>query len=211
MNWQEHRSLFRTAAESVATLLDDVADFTVPGIGNWDLGGLAGHFLRAVRTPIAYLQQPVPEGEPLASAPSYIAGYLRWRRDDPVAADEAVATRGSQEFTLVTSDPARAIRVDAARLDEMLGEELPTRRLPTRFGPMRLDDYLRTRSVEVVVHGLDIARALDVVWNPPAALLSDVLALLADVAVEIGDGENLLLLLSGRIDPKTTDVLPVLR
>ncbi len=68
MDWVEQRSLLRIGADDVARMLQDLSDFSIAGLGTWDLRGLAGHFVRAIRTPIAYLQEPVPEGEPLPNA-----------------------------------------------------------------------------------------------------------------------------------------------
>jgi len=211
MDWTEQRTLFRAGADAVAELLEDVSDFSVAGVGIWDLRGLTGHFLRAIRTPIAYLQEPIPEDEPLPGAANYVAGYLRWRGESPDAADEAVAARGRDELFASSVHPALVIRRDAARLNEMLACESPSRLVPTRFGPMRLDDYLRTRAMELVIHGLDIARAVGIEWRPPTPLLSDVLALLMEVSVNLGGGEELLLVLSGRIDPTHSEAFPVLR
>jgi uncharacterized protein (TIGR03083 family) len=192
-------------------MLEDVPDFSVAGLGAWDLSGLTGHFLRAIRTPMDYLQQPIPGGEPLPDAANYVAGYLRWRGESPDAADETVAARGRDEHFASSVHPARVIRSEAARLDEMLAGESPSRLVPTRFGPMRLDDYLRTRTMELVIHGLDIAKAVGIEWRPPPPLLSDVLALLMEVSVDLGGGEQLLLVLSGRIAPADSDAFPVIR
>ncbi|MEA2001717.1 MAG: maleylpyruvate isomerase N-terminal domain-containing protein [Actinomycetota bacterium] len=211
MNWTEQRSSFRSGADAVAGMLEDVSDFTIPGLGIWDLSGLAGHFVRAIRTPITYLQEPIPDGEPLPSAAAYVAGYLRWRGEDADAADDAVAARGADELSVDGPHPAHLIRLEAGRLDVMLAQENPARLVPTRFGPMRLDHYLRTRSMELIVHGLDIAKAVGHDWSPPSALLGDVLTLLMEVAIDLGSAEELLLVLSGRINPTDTDVLPVLR
>jgi uncharacterized protein (TIGR03083 family) len=211
MDWTEQRSLFRAGADAVAGMLEDISDFSVAGLGTWDLRGLTGHFIRAIRTPIAYLQEPIPEGDPLPNAATYVAGYLRWRGDDPDTADEAVAARGRDELSVSSPHPAQLIRREARLLDEILARKTPARLVPTRFGPMRLDDYLRTRTMELVIHGLDIANAVGIEWNPPQPLLNDVLALLTEVTVNLGGGEELLLVLSGRIDPTHSDAFPVLR
>ena len=64
---------------------------------------------------------------------------------------------------------------------------------------MRLRQYLPTRTFELVVHGLDIARAAGLP-NPgySAGLLTAVLELAAAAAVLGGRGPELLLALTGR-------------
>ena len=211
MDWNEQRKIFRIAVEEVAALLNGATDLSVPGLGTWDLRGLAGHFLRAVRTPLEYLRQPIPEGAPLPSAAAYVTSYLEWRTANPAQADAAVAARGVAELEGVSSSPGDAIRSAAADLDDELLQQQPTRLVPTRFGPMRLSDYLRTRGMEVTIHGLDIARAIDATWTPPTPILADTVALLSEVALMTGTASELLLVLSGRISPEEAKTLPLLR
>ena len=64
---------------------------------------------------------------------------------------------------------------------------------------MRLSNYLPTRSFELVVHGLDIARAARVAEpGYPPELVTEVLQVAAAAAVLGGRGTELLLALTGR-------------
>jgi hypothetical protein len=63
---------------------------------------------------------------------------------------------------------------------------------------IRLHTYLPTRIFELVVHGMDIARALDIPFRPPAAALTEALDVAMRTAVATGHGESLLLTLTGR-------------
>ena len=65
-------------------------------------------------------------------------------------------------------------------------------------GGMHVDAYLPTRVFELAVHSLDIAAAIDVPPSLPAAVLGDALHLAAEIALLRGDGERLLLSLTGR-------------
>jgi hypothetical protein len=54
----------------------------------------------------------------------------------------------------------------------------------TPAGGLRLVDWLATWTLELAVHGLDVARAAGV----PDEVLSEAAALAARVGVEVGDG-----------------------
>ena len=69
----------------------------------------------------------------------------------------------------------------------------------TVLGGMRLSNYLPTRSFELVVHGLDIARAAELPEpGYPPELVTEVLQVAAAAAVLGGRGTELLLALTGR-------------
>ena len=69
----------------------------------------------------------------------------------------------------------------------------------TALGGMRLRQYLPTRTFELVVHGLDIARAAGLPTPAySAGLLTTVLELAAAAAVLGGRGPDVLLALTGR-------------
>jgi hypothetical protein len=70
--------------------------------------------------------------------------------------------------------------------------------LTTVAGPMRLVDYLPTRTFELVVHGLDIARAAGVEATYPEPVVTQAVTLAGQVAVSTGRGPDLLLALTGR-------------
>jgi hypothetical protein len=63
---------------------------------------------------------------------------------------------------------------------------------------IRLRQYLPTRIFELAVHGLDIARAAGVSFSLPNDVLADATALAARTAVTVGDGETVLMALTGR-------------
>ena len=74
------------------------------------------------------------------------------------------------------------------------GTELVT----TIAGGMRLADYLPTRTFELVVHGLDLARALGEPLDVPARPAAEALSLVAGLAVTRGQAGALLLAATGR-------------
>lgn len=211
MGWDEIRRQILETATSVAELSHRIGneDLDRPALGTWDVRGLSGHLLRAMRTPVLYLGEIEPRGEALPSAASYFAQYLEWRSSDPGGADARVASRGAAEISVTSAAQLQdefETSVDALHTAIATA---PDRLVPSAFGPMWLADYVRTRTLEMVVHGLDLANALDEVWDPPADALGDVLALCCEITIVTGKGTALLLELTGR--RITASVLPVLR
>ena len=68
----------------------------------------------------------------------------------------------------------------------------------TAAGGMRVSDYLPTRTFELTVHCLDIARATGLDFVPPAEALADTLALASASALRQGHGVDVVLALTGR-------------
>jgi hypothetical protein len=65
---------------------------------------------------------------------------------------------------------------------------------------IRLHTYLPTRVFELAVHGLDIARAADLNFTLPEDVLADTAVLATRVSVVMGQGEAVLLALTGRAE-----------
>ena len=63
---------------------------------------------------------------------------------------------------------------------------------------IRLHTYLPTRTFELAVHGLDIARATGLSFTLPDDVLDEATTLAAQIAVVTGRGERLLMALTGR-------------
>jgi uncharacterized protein (TIGR03083 family) len=137
-----------------------------PALGQWTLAELVAHMVRGAGRVAEYLDEPV-SGPPIADRLTY------WHN---VAADApAVAQRAIDEATRVdaTTFPQRfssAWRASAKRAAQLHADHV----LHTIKGPMRLDDYLSTRVLEMVVHHTDVCRALDrpAVSTPAAAELT---------------------------------------
>ena len=55
-----------------------------------------------------------------------------------------------------------------------------------------------TRTFELAVHGIDIARAVGIPFASPGEVLDEATVLAARIGVAIGDGETVLLSLTGR-------------
>jgi hypothetical protein len=189
------RAAFLSAADSfvvqVARLPVDALDG--PGLGDWDLRALVGHTSRSLVTVETYLDRPAGAVE----VPSAAAYYLLIAESGS-ARGGAVTERGRQAGAALGDDPAAYVAALAARVREKLDRHEPAYLLTTIAGGMRLDEYLRTRTFELVVHGLDIAAACGVepAFAPEPVL--DAADLAAEVAVRAGRGSDLLRAATGR-------------
>jgi uncharacterized protein (TIGR03083 family) len=202
---------FPAIAANIAHVLDDYADaartvtelverippdaWDAPALGVWDLRSLVGHTSRAFVTVLTYLERPAVR-EDVPDAEGYYALL-------PSATGEgvdqgAVAQRGRDAGVALGEDPAAAFRhladtaVAAARAAD------PDALIETIAGGLRVASYVPTRTVELVVHGQDIAAAtgLDVAFSE--ATTAGVAALLARTGVRLGHGPAILGALTGR-------------
>ncbi len=153
----------RRAAEVALALSEDA--FTRPTrCPPWDVKALVGHLYRDVDRILEYRDRLA--GAPDTDSVSY------WTSYDPRGDAADVSARAQQiaDGYATGSDLARAFderwRVAVAAAQEMS----PDRSIST-FGPtLRFDEYVKTRVLEMAVHGLDLAHALDrEPWTMPEA------------------------------------------
>jgi len=188
----EATALFHGAASAYVGLVAAIPAeaYVRPALGVWTVRDLIGHTGRALVTVTTYLGKPA-EREIVSSATDY---YLKVGEVDSAA----VAERGKQAGAALGDDPATAVRqqyADAtAALDGIDDDPL----IETIAGGIRVSSYLPTRTTELTVHGLDLAAATGVDWQPSAAVLTHVAQLLAEIAVRKGDGPTVLRALTGR-------------
>jgi hypothetical protein len=189
------RSTFAAAARSLPGLIDRIPStaWDGPGLGEWDLRSLVGHTSRSLTTVISYLGAPA-DLEDVTSAAAYYDFVVQAIGADPAAVNE----RGRQAGAALGEQPALAIRglVDDAltALEAVAGDRLIT----TIAGGMRVDAYLPTRTFELAVHSLDIAAAIGIPGALPDSVLAGALQLATEIVTLRGDGEGLLLSLTGR-------------
>jgi len=186
--------VFASAATAFARLVRALPTFEGPGLGDWDLRALVGHASRSLVTVSAYLQTPAETAD-LADAVEYYAAV----REHLAGADAAgVTERGVQAGRALGDDPAAEVdRLVAQALSDLEGVGDPIIKVFGGYG-IRLGDYLDTRVFEVVVHSLDISRATGVPADLPQDALRSATVLAASTAVHFGDGETVLLALTGR-------------
>ncbi|UOQ60773.1 maleylpyruvate isomerase N-terminal domain-containing protein [Leucobacter rhizosphaerae] len=209
---------FGDAAAWFAALVQRIPSdgWTAPGLGDWCVRDLVGHTGRALSTLTRALGTPAPHVECPSAEAYFVATAARAAARDAATTDaesdgDSVYARGVTAGRALGSDPAAAIsdlvrtaRVDLAnaRRDGAAAGQEPS--VTTIVGGMPLREYVRTRTFELVVHGLDLRAAVhritDEVPLPalPAASLRDATRTATSLAIQRGDGPDLLLALTGR-------------
>jgi uncharacterized protein (TIGR03083 family) len=189
---------FASAARSFADLVRAIpADaWDGPGLGEWDLRSLVGHTSRSLTTVITYLTITA-EREDIRTPQEY---YLRVT-PGALGLDPAdVLERGRQAGYDLGADPSSAVDALVSRvIADLETVDDPLIAVIGGLG-IRLHTYLPTRTFEMAVHGLDIARALDISYSPPPQVLEEALVLTCRIAALGGQGEAVLLALTGRAE-----------
>lgn len=130
---------------------------------SYTVGGLAAHLARAVLTVDSYLQAAEPpQGWPRVDPAGYFVSVLG--DHEPVDSDLHRGVRRRADEAAADGPAAVRATMSAARerLRHQLEAEPPGRRVQVHDGlAIRLDDYLRTRLVELVVHSDDLAVSVD--------------------------------------------------
>jgi len=145
-----------------------------PALGEWNVAQLVFHLVRQADRLDAYRDRPVRAGEPAVDRLEYS------RRAAELAGD--VAARAITGAAGVDPATLPALFSDAWQRSQKAATD-PDALIETVMGPMRTADYAATRVVELVVHHMDLRRALDLPpdSDPAAArLVTDLLEDLLD-------------------------------
>ncbi|MFF8833745.1 sterol carrier family protein [Streptomyces sp. NPDC015131] len=149
-------------------------------LGEWTVLELAAHITMAMRSVVRGAEAPAPAAREL----SLLEWPLATRR---FAADVDHDTREIAEAAADTPGALAGLYEDiGGRLAELLAAVPGERLITTRFGGVRLEDFLVTRTVELIVHTDDLndATGLAVPYDRQALaactrLLADALAVKA--------------------------------
>jgi uncharacterized protein (TIGR03083 family) len=187
------RETFAEAARAFTELVQRIpaGRWNGPGLGEWDLRSLVGHTSRSLITVATYLGRPADSEE----VPTPAAYYVAIAGIDHAA----VAVRGQEAGKALGENPAQFVEELRKRvLAQVDGVGNPL--IQAAAGGMHLESYLSTRTLELVVHSLDIAAAVPDIEPPEFSdqLLSEVARVAATAAVLRGRGVELLLALTGR-------------
>lgn len=185
---REMALIFDAFLDAVELAADVVGDTRVAGF--WDLpsvlegytvGGLAGHLVLATERLQQVLEADPPPSSPVAPIADY---YGLARIDTPADLDRplhrAVRDAGSRIAELGPEGLAVRFTALVTHFRSVLPGSNPGRLVPVVLGdgrPSRLDDYVATRVVELLVHSDDLAvsAGLPEISVPPGS---------ADVAIE---------------------------
>jgi hypothetical protein len=187
---------FASAARGFAELVREIPAqaWDGPGLGEWDLRALVGHASRSLITVSTYLQTTA-EREDITTPQEYYA------RVNPSALGmdpAAVVERGRQAGRDLGDDPGATVDALLQRvLGELAAVDDPLIEVLGGLG-IRLHTYLPTRTFELAVHSLDIAGAVGIWFTVPADVLDEALLLAGRIAIAAGQGETVLLALTGR-------------
>ena len=160
------------------------ASWDLPGLGEWTIKDLVGHTNRAHVVVVHYLERPQP---PEPSDSTYFT-------------DESIAQRGRDAVTALGSDPHAFVSASSASAIALIEKMPPGAAVGGPMGTMKLIDYLPSRTAELTIHGLDLARALNLDLAAPSDALRASLAFVAAFSMRKQQGETVLLALSGRGD-----------
>src|SRR5829696_9826943 len=153
------RETFAEAARAFTELVQRIPDdrWAGPGLGEWDLRALVGHTSRSLITVETYLGRPADSEE----VPTPAAYYVAIAGTDHAA----VAVRGLEAGQALGENPAQFVdelRMRVLAQVDAAGNPL----IHTAAGGMHLENYLSTRTFELVVHSLDIAKAVPDIEPP---------------------------------------------
>ncbi|HWL35977.1 MAG TPA: sterol carrier family protein [Frankiaceae bacterium] len=181
---------YALVSETVAALSDEA--FALPTrLGTWTVAELVAHLASTLDAVPRALAKPAP-AEPEADMLTYL-GAMR-------AVSDAVAQRAVDNAAGVAPADLRA-RVAAAvtATEEALDGADPARLVLVRLGAVPLGDFLVTRCVEGVVHGLDLAAATGTPWPPDPTALKVVVRAFAALLEQVAPGRALEVRVPGHV------------
>lgn len=150
------REAFLHAVEVVPDIVEALGPHwsEASSLDGWTVGGLTGHFSRGVGQVARYLDVPTPPRGPELDGVGYFE-FFAPRADDFAA---AIVERGEVEGS--EGPVALKARVEGWRdelVDRLPGMPVDHRVAVLEARSLPLDEYLRTRLVELVVHHTDLA------------------------------------------------------
>lgn len=186
---------FQSAAEAFLDLVAQVRvdQWQDPALGSWNVRSLVGHTSRAILTLETYLSAPPAVEDNLPDAEAYYVRVLGEYTDN-----EAIAARGVAAGDALTPDSGIEFAAALDRGMALIRESGPHRLVAVGDFGIRLEEYLRTRVFELVIHGMDIAKATGLEHGLSDAVIAEVADLSARVAVRKGFGQDILFALTGR-------------
>ena len=189
------REAYKHAMEFFVTTASHVGDdqWDLPGLGEWTVRDLVGHTARAMLTVQQFASH---DATLIAEVPSSVAYYQRAFAGEGTNA--RVAERGRQTAQALGPDLPSAVARIAGEVSAFI-DTLPDDHLfASLIGGITLVDYLPTRTVELVVHTLDLQAATGIQGDSPRDAMLSTLHLLADLAVDTPHAGRLALLATGR-------------
>ncbi|MEU4695341.1 maleylpyruvate isomerase N-terminal domain-containing protein [Actinoplanes sp. NPDC023714] len=196
----DYRRTYRSAAIAFADLVSRIpADrLDGPGLGEWTLRDLLGH---TVSSALRQVPQALSQQAPMLAVPTpeaYFAAIHRAPKDLLAAARTASTEDARTTGRALGDDPAGAVSGFVGQATAALAAAGNDDLIATPAGGMRVQDWLPTRTFELVVHATDAATASGqpITFDPDT--LAETAALAARMAAAIGEGPTVLRALTGR-------------
>ncbi len=176
-----------------------------PGLGEWNVRDLVGHASRALVTVEEYLRVDPGDADRVleagsgawAQAVDAAGEYFRGTHDNPELHVQ-VAARGRQAGVDLGAKPSDAVGQLVARVVALVVHAPNGSVFVSRFGTHPFATYLATRTVELVVHGVDVADACHLDPDVPVAAARLTLQVMTAAAQYTGRGIQVLRALGGR-------------
>ncbi|MEE3248467.1 MAG: maleylpyruvate isomerase N-terminal domain-containing protein, partial [Chloroflexota bacterium] len=180
--------------EYFASVVDqvDIDGWDEPALGEWCVRDLAGHTYRAFTTVLSYSAAPDDKVE-IERPVDY---FLKVLGDN--VGQKQVAELGRAAGLEIIDDPRMMVRGFAMYVKNKLDDLGDDHIMGTVVGGMRLIDYLPTRTFELIIHTMDLAKAVGVDAKPPEKGMTATLEILGQIALYRGHASDLLLAATGR-------------
>lgn len=183
------RTVYLEAADRAAGMIADpaVADHweDPSALPEMTVGALAGHLARQIFNVQRILAQPAADEPPISLLEHYArAAWIDAGLQDP--ANTSIRDESAQEAAEGPAGLAARAAAAAGELREQLAAEPDGRVVLIPWGPwpLTLDDMLRTRIMEIAVHGDDLACSIGLdEAHLPAAVTDIAIGVLARLAV----------------------------
>ena len=148
--------------------------------------------IRAFTTILSYSAKPADKVELERPVDYFLKAF------ESLADPKQVAELGRAAGLEIIDDPRLMVRGFAMYVKNKLDELSDDYVLATPVGGIRLIDYLPTRTFELVIHTMDLAKAVGVNDEPPESGLESTLQILGQLALYRGFAPNLILAATGR-------------
>ena len=179
----DQRETFLEAGDFFLSVAERVHDdqWASTGLGVWTVRELVAHTgLAFANTEREITTLGRPAGTDDSALRSAVDFYQQGMATPGV--NERVAQRGHEAGESLGDDPLTSIRALDARVRDLLGRTADDTVIATPFASLLLPEYLLTKTFELTVHTLDLAAALNLIVDVPAAPLDECLLLATSLA-----------------------------
>lgn len=191
--YAEVAAAFRYASHWWKSLVGAIDDhvWDQAALGEWSVRELVAHTDRAYKTIPQYVDGEVKDPTVIHTAAGYFRIVLGEETPHVHIAERARTEAAEREdWTDATADLA-------AQAERVVADRAPETIVHLFVGEMILEQYLATRVLELVVHGLDLAAAIDLATTAPPEAARVAIDVLLDLGTD-DDYTGVLRLLTGR-------------